>query len=127
MDCPVGLIHREPTGQSINGEINMIKCLILLPTNYNNGQPVESGKIDSCLSRIGNLIGGYTVDGICHGVFRMADGSYARDTNLTVWACVEEVQVPALRRLAGDFAIELEQESIYFEQTEIAVEFISSK
>ena len=102
----------------------MIKCLLLLPTNYNDGQPVESGKVDSCLDRLDSLIGGHTVDGLCEGVYRMADGSYARDRNLKVWACVDESALPALRRLAGDFAVELGQESIYFEQTASTVEFV---
>lgn len=105
----------------------MIKCLLLLPTNYNNGQPVESGKMDSCLSRLDSLLGGHTVDGTCQGVFRMSDGSYATDTNLKVWACVESADVPALRKLAGDFAIELGQESIYFEQTATTVEFVKGE
>ncbi len=102
----------------------MIKCLILLPTNYNDGQPVEANKLDSCLTRLDATIGGHTVDGTCQGVFRMADGSFARDVNLKVWACVESGDVPTLRKLAGDFAIELGQESIYFEQTATTVEFV---
>ncbi len=102
----------------------MTKCLLLLPTNYNNGQPVESAKLDSCLGRLDSLIGGHTVDGKCEGVYRMADGSYARDTNLKVWACVEKGQVPALRKLVRVFAVELGQESIYLEQTTTTVEFV---
>ncbi len=105
----------------------MIKCLLLLPTNYNSGDPVDPAKLESCLARLDSLIGGHTVDGTCQGVFRMADGSYSRDVNLKVWACVEEGNVPALRKLAGDFAIELGQESIYFEQTATTVEFVKGE
>lgn len=102
----------------------MIKCLILLPTNYNDGHAVEPTTLENCLGRLDSLIGGHTVDGTCHGVFRMADGTFARDTNLKVWACVGEVDIPGLRKLAGDFAVELGQESIYFEQTATTVEFV---
>ena len=28
----------------------MTKCLLLLPTNYNNGQPVESAKLETVLA-----------------------------------------------------------------------------
>ena len=102
----------------------MTKCLLLLPTNYNNGQPVESAKLEHCLVRLDSLIGGHTVDGTCEGVYRMADGTYARDTNLKVWACVEEKEIPALRNLVGVFAVELGQESIYLEHTATTVEFV---
>ena len=102
----------------------MIKCLILLPTNYNDGQPVEPAKLENCLGRLDSLIGGHTVDGTCEGVYRMADGTYAHDTNLKVWACIEEKEIPGLRKLAGDFAVELGQESIYLEQTSTTVEFV---
>jgi hypothetical protein len=54
----------------------------------------------------------------------MADGTYARDTNLKVWACVEEKEIPALRKLVGVFAVELGQESIYLEHTATTVEFV---
>jgi hypothetical protein len=57
----------------------------------------------------------------------MDNGSYARDTSLKVWACVDETALPALRKLAGDFAVELGQESIYFEQTATTVEFIRAQ
>jgi len=102
----------------------MTKCLLLLPTNYNNGQPVESAKLDNCLGRLDSLIGGHTVDGTCEGVYRMAEGSYARAPNRKVWACVEKGQVPALRKLVRVFAVELGQESIYLEQTTTTVEFV---
>lgn len=103
----------------------MTKCLMLLPTNYNDGQSVEPAKLQSCLGRLDSLIGGHTVDGTCEGVYRMADGTYAHDTNLKVWACVEEKDIPALRQLAGVFAVELGQESIYLERTATTVEFVS--
>ena len=51
----------------------MIKCLILLPTNYNDGHAVEPTTLENCLGRLDSLIGGHTVDGTCHGVFRMAE------------------------------------------------------
>ena len=31
----------------------MIKCLLLLPTSYNDGQPVEPAKLENCFSRFG--------------------------------------------------------------------------
>ena len=105
----------------------MIKCLMLLPTNYNDGSPVESGKLDSCLARLDSLIGGHTVDGLCEGVYRMADGSLARDTNVKIWAVCAEGQISALRALCGDFAVELGQESIYFERTATTVEFVKGQ
>ena len=105
----------------------MIKCLILLPTNYNDGHAVEPATLENCLGRLDSLIGGHTADGTCQGVYRMSDGTFARDTNLKVWACVEERAIPGLRRLAGDFAVELGQESIYFEQTATTVEFVKGQ
>ena len=105
----------------------MIKCLLLLPTNYNDGSPIDARTLQGCFNRLDTAIGGHTVDGTCEGVYRMDDGSYAKDVCLKVWACVEARDIPRLRQLAGDFAIELGQESIYFEQTETRVEFVRGK
>ncbi len=105
----------------------MIKCLLLFPTSYNDGQPVEFTKLENCLGRLDSLIGGHTVDGTCEGVYRMDDGTMAREVCVKVWACVGEDRLPELRKLAGDFAVDLSQESIYFELTATTVEFIRGK
>ncbi len=105
----------------------MIKILLLLPTNYNDGKPIESEKIQSAVERIDNLIGGHTLDGSCQGCYRMDSGEMATDICLKIWAVCNENQLEGMQNLASDFAVDFGQESIYFERTPATVDFIRAK
>ncbi len=105
----------------------MQKIIMLLPTTYNDGRAMESEKIGRALSSIDSLIGGHTIDGECKGVYKMENGEYATDICLKIWAVCEDDKIPALQTLAGEFAVDMGQESIYFEQTPASVFFIRGK
>ena len=100
------------------------KCILLLPTTYNDGAEVPPGVLGGILRRIDEAFDGHTVDGYCDGVYKMADGSMACDKSLKVWVAVDPTRVDELKRLACQFAGVLKQESLYFEVTEAEVEFV---
>jgi len=100
------------------------KCILLLPTKYNDGQDIPADVLADVLRDIDEAFDGHTVDGICDGAYRMDDGSIARDRLLKVWVAVQPDRVDELRSLAGKFARKLRQESLYFEVTEAQVEFV---
>ncbi len=58
------------------------KCVLLLPTTYNDGSNVAAGVLSSILRSIDETFDGHTVDGYCDGVYRMDDGSLASDHSL---------------------------------------------
>ena len=46
------------------------KCILLLPTTYNDGQEIPAGVINGILRRIDEAFDGHTVDGICDGTYK---------------------------------------------------------
>ena len=94
----------------------MRKCLLLLPTAYNNGQPVEPAKLKNALGRIDNLIGGHTVDGTCEGVYRMEMGQWPMMFASKWWRFAKNQPFPVCGN-CDRFAVDFGQESIYFERT----------
>lgn len=104
--------------------MKMKKCVLLLPTAYNDGTDVPLDVLADILRDIDEAFDGHTVDGICDGAYRMDDGSMASDKSLKVWVAVDPKRVDELKKLAARFAGVLRQESLYFEVTETEVEFI---
>ncbi len=100
------------------------KCILLLPTTYNDETEVPPKVMASILRNIDEEFDGHTVDGLCDGVYKMADGSMVNDKSLKVWVAVDPDRVGELRKLAAGFARVLKQESLYFEITEAEVEFV---
>ena len=100
------------------------KCLLLLPTTFNDGTQVPQETLSSIIRRIDDAFGDHTVDGYCDGVYRMDDGSKARDRSLKVWIVMDPGRVDELKAYAQDFASELKQETLWFEVTEAEVDFV---
>ncbi len=100
------------------------KCILLLPTEYNDGAQVPPAILSSILTEIDQAFDGHTVDGICDGVYKMDDGSMASDRSLKVWVAVDSARVDQVRKLAAHIAGVLKQESLYFKVTEAEVEFV---
>jgi len=101
------------------------KCILLLPVTYNDGTEVPPSVLADILQSIEEAFDGYTIDGPpCTGVYKMKDGSKARDTSIKVWVAVLPERVEEARMLAARFAGVLKQESLYFEVTEAEVEFV---
>lgn len=100
------------------------KCLLLLPTTYNDGTQVPTEVFTRIKKDIDRKFDGHYVDGYADGAYKMADGSMAHDKSLKVWVAVDPKRVDELKKFAGRIARILKQESLYFEVTEADVEFI---
>ena len=100
------------------------KCLILLPTTYNDGVEVSPKVLNGILTAIDKKFDGRSVEGSVEGTYRMDDGSMARDISIKVWVDINPDEVDTLKRMAGDFAAILKQESVYFAVTDVDVEFV---
>jgi hypothetical protein len=103
----------------------MHKVTILFPTKYNDGKSIPLDTIDVCLQQILAVEGGYTSHRV-HGAYTMANGSVAYDELLSIIAFVPFTsQVDTLRNQARVFAKLLRQECIYFEVSEVEVQFVN--
>jgi len=100
------------------------KCVILLPTTYNDGAPVASAIVQGILKEIDSAFDGHTIDGYVDGTYRLDNGTMASDRSIKIWVAVDPARVTELRALAAKIASVLKQESIYFEVTQAEVEFI---
>ena len=100
------------------------KCILLLPTTYNDGTEVPHTVLNGILRDIDVAFDGHTVDGVSKGTYKMQDGSMASDKSLKVWVVVDAERVDELKKLASQFAGILKQECLYFEVTQAEVEFI---
>lgn len=100
------------------------KCVILVPTQYNDGTPVPENVIVGIIRKIDEAFDGHHVAGVGEGAYRMADGSMAYDPTLEIWVAVRPDQIDQVRDLVQKLARTLKQESIWFEVTNSQVEFI---
>ena len=101
------------------------KCLILLPTTFNDGTDVPPEVLISIMKDIDREFDGHTVDGYVDGAYKMADGTMAHDKSLKVWVIVRPNQVDDLKILARRFAGRLKQETLYFETIDVEMEFLT--
>lgn len=100
------------------------KCTLLIPLAYNDGTAVPPEVVKRIEDRLFGRFGGYTIAGTANGTYRMSDGTRAKDRSLVLWVAVPPNRVAELRREAAELARELRQESIYFEVSGAAVEFV---
>lgn len=100
------------------------KCILLLPTAYNDGTEVPPDILTGIRRDIDETFDGHTFAGTCEGAYRMDSGDFAHDTSLMIWVVVDADRVEELRHHARRFAGVLRQESLYFEVTEAVPEFI---
>jgi hypothetical protein len=100
------------------------KCIILLPTAYNDGSSIPFGVVQDILKEIDRDFDGHSIDGYVDGTYRMDDGSLVSDRSIKVWVAVDPDRVADLKALAARAASVLKQESIYFEVTQAEVEFV---
>ncbi len=100
------------------------KCIILLPTYYNDGKGVPTAMLTRIRCEIDEVFDGHTIAGTVEGTYRMADGTIATDKSWEVWVAVDPGKIDVLRKLTSRFARMLKQETIYFEVTNSEVEFI---
>jgi predicted RNA methylase len=102
----------------------MKKCIILLPTQYNDKSEVPPDIINRILRDIDELFDGHTIAGIAEGTYRMLNGNMATDPSLMVWIAVDQDKIGMLKKMASRFARILKQETIYFEVTDSEINFI---
>ena len=101
-----------------------VKYVLLLPKNYNDGSEVHAAVIDEICDAIMELADGWSLAGTVVGAYRMKDGSKQKDNSFIVWIAIDESKEDALRKLVGEFARKLDQESLYLERTAGTIEFI---
>jgi len=98
--------------------------LFLIPTSYNDKREIPAVLIDGVLDELYVNFGGYTIDGLTEGTWKMGDGEKAIDQCYKVWIVISEEKISVLKDLVKKFARLLEQEVIYFEVMDCDVEFI---
>lgn len=104
--------------------VEMKKCIILFPVEFNDGTEIPSELISQIMHEIDEVFNGHTVAGKVKGTYRMADGNMKSEPSSAIWIAVAPDKLNVLRRMLGRFARTLQQESIYFEVTDSKVEFI---
>ena len=100
------------------------KCLLLLPTSYNDGTEVPPAVMSGAVMGIDRAFDGISIGGLVEGTYRMSDGTTAKDKSVVVWVIVDESQVEEVRTKAARIAAILKQESLYFEVTDVEVDFV---
>jgi hypothetical protein len=101
-----------------------VKYVMLLPLTYNDGSRVPKAVRDEIFDRIFVLAGGWTIAGAAKGAYRMKSGEKQIDHSLQVWVDIEKSDVDALKQLVGEICALLDQETMYLERADGAVEFI---
>jgi hypothetical protein len=104
--------------------IKVKKCVILLPTAYNDGALIPPAVLQGIFKEFDRKFDGYSIDGPINGTYKMDDGSVVRDKSIRVWFMVDPLRIDELKGLARGIARTLKQESIYFEVTEAEIELI---
>lgn len=100
------------------------KCIIRVPTQYNDGTPVPESVIVGIKRKIDEAFDGHTIAGVGEGAYRMADGTMQYEPTLEIWVAVAPDRIDELREFARKLARTLKQESIWFEVTNSQVEFV---
>lgn len=101
----------------------MIKCTILIPTQDNEGKNLDQ-EYNEILDCLYETFGGWTVEGFVNGAYRLENGAKAYDTSYRVTIIVENARVGELERELPAFARQLRQETLYYEKSPSAVEFV---
>ena len=105
----------------------MKKVTMLMPINFNNGQPIPTETRQQLLNEIAEAFGGYTIQQNVTGTYRMSSGDFCTEESTPVVVCVEENKLDDLRDEAGRIAKVLAQECLYFEVSSAEVDFIAPK
>ena len=100
------------------------QCLLLLPTAYNDGTEVPPAVMSGVVMGIDRAFDGISIGGLVEGTYRMSDGTTAKDKSVVVWVIVDESQVEEVRTKAARIAAILKQEALYFEVTDVEVDFV---
>lgn len=100
---------------------------MLLPLTFNDGTAVPRPTLDSIFDELFVSYGGYTIAGEVEGAYRMSSGGKQVDTCLEVWIAVEAGDLASLRRQVARFGKLLGQETMYFERTGAAVDFVPAE
>lgn len=102
----------------------MQKVTMLLPIAYNDGNPIPEVDTQRILKQIADIAGGYTIDGIVKGSYRMDNGVVVTEELQKIFVVVGEDKVCFLRDVAEYACGIFKQESIYFERQHTAVDFV---
>jgi hypothetical protein len=102
-----------------------VKVVFYLPLRDNDGRPLV-GEIDDLEAELYLRFVGWTFLGYVKGVYRMADGSRARDESAAYAVILDENRLNELEELLRAFKKQTLQEAIYLEiQRDVEARFIS--
>ena len=102
------------------------KYLVLVPLQYNNGDPVSPETILDFKEELFLLAGGYSIpDGTVEGAYKMNDGKKQIDHSLQFWVVLPKSQYAELESVVVQLGKKLGQESMYLEEIHSAVRFVS--
>lgn len=102
----------------------MIKVTMLVPTNHNDGTPVQDSYLDTITRWFVNHFGGVTINSDLRGGYRMSDGRIAEDGLAAYSVVCQSEELSAIKCLAEKIAIGLTQERIYLEWDEVYMELV---
>jgi len=102
----------------------MLKCTILLPIRYNDGEWVEEGHLASIRDELINLAGGLTYGGIHAGLWKDCAGKCIRDESESYFVCIDADKLNDLRAILQRAAFKLEQDCIYLDYHEVHLDLI---
>ena len=105
--------------------MTLVKYILLLPLNYNDGSEVPQAVTDRICNEIMKIAQGYTLAGTVTGAYRMKDGSTQIDRSTEVWIGIEASKEKEFKRLVGIFAYRLRQEALYLECCGSTIEYIT--
>jgi hypothetical protein len=100
------------------------KCLLLLPTLYNDGTEVPPTVMSRVVMEIARAFDGVSFGGLVEGIYKMADGTTAKDKSIVAWVTVDKRQLEEVRMKAARIAAILKQEALYFEVTDVEQDFV---
>ena len=102
-----------------------VKALFYLPLRDSDGRPLIA-EIDDLEAELYVHFVGWTFLGYVKGVYRMTDGTLARDESAAYSVALDENRVDELEKLLRKFKGQTLQEAIYLEiQREVDIRFIS--
>jgi len=105
----------------------MKKITMMIPLNFNSGDEIPQEQVDFITERILNIAGGYTSRRV-EGYWQNEEGKTFKDDNLEVTTSTTSDNIEALKNVASQACLMLNQEAIYFEVQDIEeLNFVASE
>ena len=105
----------------------MKKITMMIPLNFNSGDEIPQEQVDFITEKILNIAGGYTSRKV-EGFWQNEEGKIFKDNNLEITTSTTSDNIKALKSVASQACLMLNQEVIYFEIQDIEeLNFVASE